>query len=103
MPNVVGINSPSNVGLAAYLFMWGLFTFMMFFSTLKMNRALQVVFLSLAILFWILTLGEITGNPIITKIAGIEGIFCGFSAIYLAIAEVTNEIYGREVLPIGKV
>ena len=103
MPNVVGINSPSNVGLAAYLFMWGLFTFMMFFSTLKMNRALQVVFLSLAVLFWILTLGEITGNPIITKIAGIEGIFCGFSAIYLAIAEVTNEIYGREVLPIGKV
>ena len=102
MPNILGVNSPNAAAMTAYLFMWGLFTFMMFFSTLKMNRALQVVFLTLAILFWLLALGEITGSGIITKIAGIEGIFCGFSAIYLAIAEVTNEAYGKEILPIGK-
>jgi succinate-acetate transporter protein len=37
----------------------------------------------------------------ITQIAGYEGIICGFSAIYLAMAEVMNETYGRTILPIG--
>ena len=87
--------------LAAYLFMWGLFTFFMFIGTLKLNRALQVVFGSLAILFFLLALGDYTGNEHITVIAGYEGIFCGFSAIYAAMAQVWNEVYGRTVLPMG--
>ncbi|MDD3731952.1 MAG: acetate uptake transporter [candidate division Zixibacteria bacterium] len=87
--------------MAAYLFMWGLFTGLMFIGTLKLNRALQVVFASLTILFWLLSLGDATGNMTITRIAGYEGIFCGFSAIYAAIAQVLNEVYGKTVLPLG--
>lgn len=87
--------------MAAYLFMWGLFTGLMFIGTLKLNRALQVVFASLTILFWLLSLGDATGNVTITRIAGYEGIFCGFSAIYAAIAQVLNEVYGKTVLPLG--
>jgi len=89
---------PGDTAMAAYLFMWGLFTFWMFISTLKLNRALQFVFISLAILFWLLALGHFV--PDVTKIAGIVGIICGFSAIYLAMAEVMNETYGRTILPI---
>lgn len=103
MPNILGINPPDKTAMSSYLFMWGLFTFMMFFSTLKMNRALQTVFITLTILFWLLALGEETEIELITKIAGIEGIICGFSAIYLAIAEITNETYGRDILPVGRV
>lgn len=88
--------------LVPYLFMWGLFTFWMFLSTLKINRALQIVFLTLTILFWLLAIGHL-GFPIVNVIAGYEGILCGFSAIYTAMAEVMNEIYGRVVLPIGPV
>ena len=40
--------------MACYLFMWGLFTFFMWIGTWKANRGLQVVFLSLTILFWML-------------------------------------------------
>jgi len=94
---------PSSGSMAAYLFMWGLFTGLMFLGTLRLNRGLQVIFFSLTILFWILSLGDITGNVIITRIAGYEGIFCGLSAIYVAIAEVLNEVYGRIILPIGPV
>lgn len=90
--------APSDIAMAAYLFMWGLFTFFMFISTLKLNRALQFVFISLAILFWLLALGHFIPN--VTTIAGFEGIICGFSAIYLAMAEVMNETYGRTILPI---
>jgi len=85
-----------------YLFMWGLFTFCMWFGTFGKNRALQIVFLSLTILFWLLAIRDWTGSAIIGTIAGIEGIFCGFSAIYLAIAEVLNEAKGRTILPIGQ-
>jgi len=90
-----------------YLFLWGLFTFMMGLGTLKANRALQVVFFSLTVLFWLLAArdwlhaSEIEAWATVGKIAGFEGIFCGASAIYLAMAEVLNERYGRTILPIG--
>ena len=83
--------------MAGYLFMWGLFTAWMFISTLKTNRALQFVFGSLALLFFLLAIGQYV--EVVHTIAGYEGIICGFSAIYLAMAEVTNEVYGRNVLP----
>lgn len=86
--------------LAAYFFMWGIFTLVMFVGTLKMGRGLQVVFLSLAILFFLLTAAELTGNPFIAIIAGYEGIFTGASAIYVGLAEVLNEVYDRKVLPV---
>jgi hypothetical protein len=94
---------PSNGSMAAYLFMWGLFTGMMFLGTLKLNRGLQFIFLSLTILFWLLALGDITASLVITRIAGFVGLACGLSAIYVAIAEVLNEIYGSAILPIGPV
>jgi succinate-acetate transporter protein len=92
--------------MAAYFFMWGLFTFAMFFGTLKTNRTLQFVFLSLTILFFMLTIRDLTGNPTLfgtftwNNLTGIEGIIVGFSAIYLGIAEVLNEAHQRTVLPI---
>jgi succinate-acetate transporter protein len=98
---ITGIATPDSTALAAYLFMWGLFTFMMFISTLKKNIALQFVFISLTILFWLLALGDFTGNATIIIIAGYEGIICGLSAIYLAMAEVINETYEKTILPIG--
>jgi succinate-acetate transporter protein len=86
--------------MVAYLTMWGIFTFVMFFATLKLNRALQFIFLSLAILFWLLAIGDATGNAGITMLAGWEGIICGASAIYTGLAQVLNEYYGRTVWPI---
>ena len=86
--------------MAAYFFMWGLFTFVMFFGTLKTNHALQFVFLSLAMLFFLLTAKELSGNTDLGVIAGYEGIVCGLSAVYLGLAEVLNEAHGRNILPI---
>jgi len=101
-----GISASTETAMAAYFFMWGLFTFAMFFGTLKANRALQFVFMSLAILFFLLTATELTntatilGSFTIGKLAGYEGIVCGLSAVYLGIAEVLNESHKKTVLPI---
>ena len=72
----------SKTAMAAYLFVWGLFTLVMFVGTLKLNRALQFVFGSLTLLFSLLALGDATGNASISTIARFEGIICGFSAPY---------------------
>lgn len=88
-------------GLIAFYFMWGLFTLLMFVGTLKLNRALQIVFGSLAVLFFLLALRDITGSEIIGKLTGYEGIFCGISAIYTSIAQIWNELYKKQILPLG--
>src|SRR5512135_1946199 len=94
-------NSPEFMGW--YLFIWGLFTFFMWFGTWGKHRAIQMVFLSLTILFWLLAIRDWTGSASIGTLAGYEGIICGLSAIYLAAAEVLNESFGRVVLPIGEI
>lgn len=87
--------------LGWYLFLWGVFTAYMFIGTLRHNRALQVVFATLAILFFLLAIAHWADSETWTKIAGWEGIVCGSSAIYLAAAQVLNETYERTLLPIG--
>ena len=103
MPKLGWIAAPAEDAMVAYLVIWGIFTFGLFFGTLRLNRALQFVFASLTILFFLLATGDATGNKNIGHIAGYEGIICGASAIYTGIAQVLNEVYGKTVLPIGPV
>ena len=99
--NLLGVTRAPKISTAAYFFMWGLFTFVMFFSTLKANRALQFVFMSLAILFFLLTIRDAFGiGGLYAQFVGVEGIICGLSAVYLALAEVLNEAHGKTILPI---
>ncbi len=92
--------APTDTAMGSYLVMWGIFTGVLFIATLKINRALQLVFSSLTILFFLLAAEHFTGISAIGTAAGIEGIFCGFSAIYAGLAQVINEVYGREVAPL---
>ena len=101
----LGWGAASNdTAMAAYLAMWGLFTGVMFIGTLRLNRALQVVFATLTILFFLLAIGDFTGASVSFKHAtGYEGIFCGFSAIYAGLAQVLNELFDKTALPLGPV
>ncbi|MGL1893166.1 MAG: acetate uptake transporter [Spirochaetaceae bacterium] len=101
LPEAGVAESSNSFAMGVYLLFWGVFTLGMFFGTLKMNRGLQVVFGSLTILFFLLAIGDFTGSHLIKTIAGFEGIFCGMSALYTAIALILYEVYGKVVLPIG--
>jgi uncharacterized protein len=100
-PAFAGLKT-TDAGMAAYLALWGLFTFGLFIATFRLSVALQTVFGSLVILFFLLAsihafkLGE--GFEHVT---GYEGIFCGLSAMYTGIAQILNEVNGRTVLPLG--
>jgi len=103
LPKLGWAAAASEQAMGAYLAVWGLFTFLLFFGTLKLNRALQFVFASLTILFALLAIGDFTGNADIKTFAGYEGIVCGASAIYTGIANLLNEVYKKVVLPVGQV
>jgi succinate-acetate transporter protein len=36
-----------------------------------------------------------------SMLAGIEGIFCGLSAIYASVAQIINNEFGKTILPLG--
>src|SRR5437764_2678021 len=77
----LGWASPSNdIAMAAYLAMWGLFTSVMFIGTLRLTRALQIVFATLTILCFLLALGHFTrARPGFTHAPGYVGIPAGVS------------------------
>ncbi len=90
--------------MSAYLAMWGIFTAVMFLGTLRLSCALQFVFGTLTVLFFLLAYGDFTGaGPGFKHFTGFEGLVCGFAAIYTGLAQVLNELYGKTVLPLGVV
>ena len=98
----LGLAEPTSEGFMGwYLALWGIFTFFMFLGTLGSNFVLKLVFGSLTVLFFLVAAREWVESPAIGRLAGFEGLLCGASACYLAMAEVLNEKYGRVVLPIG--
>ncbi|EDU7995294.1 acetate uptake transporter [Salmonella enterica subsp. diarizonae] len=103
MPKMGLVDAPDPGLLGFYLGLWGVFTLFMFFGTLKSARMLQFVFLSLAVLFILLAVGNITSSTSVIHVAGWVGVVCGASAVYLAMGEVLNGQYGRTILPVGDV
>jgi hypothetical protein len=99
IPGVIATNESS---LATYLVMWGIFTGVMFLGTIKLSRALQFVFGSLMILFFLLAIGDFTdASPAFKHFTGYEGVVCGAAAVYTGLAQVLNELYGKTIWPLG--
>ena len=103
MPKFGWIDKPTETAFASYLILWGIFTAILFIGTLRLNRALQFVFGSLVVLFFLLGYKHATGDSSLETFTGFEGIICGASAIYTGLAQVLNEVYGKALLPLGPV
>ena len=103
MPKLGWIPAASENGMVAYLIAWGIFTGCLFFGTLRISKALQFVFATLTVLFFLLALGDLTGDATLKTFTGYEGIVCGGSAIYAGVGALLNEMYGRNILPLGLV
>jgi uncharacterized protein len=102
MPKIGWGDAPNKGAMISFLGVWCLFSTFMLIGTFKINCALQFVFGTLVLLFILLIAARATGNETIEHLAGYEGILCGLSALYTAMAQVINELYGRVVLPIAR-
>ena len=87
--------------LGAYFAIWGVLTLFLFIGALKGTRALQIVFLTLTVLFFVVAVKDASGVSELAYVAGAVGVLCGGSAMYTAFGEVLNEQHGRTILPLG--
>lgn len=95
----VGLERADDLSMGCYLGIWGLFTLVFFIQALKGKTIGILLFGTLVILFWLLAIHFFTGNALIGRIAGFEGILCGSLAFYEASAIMINDRYGKTVLP----
>lgn len=91
-------NAGAAVGL--YLISWGIFTAYMWIASLRTTMAVNVVFLLLAITFFVLGIGDAAANETITKLGGYVGLVTAAAAWYASFAGVTNSTFGRVVIPV---
>lgn len=93
------IKAPASEGIGLTLLMWGVFTLYMWIPTFRANFTVWSVFLLLWITFFLLAGGDLGWGT--ARLGGWVGLLTGIAALYASFAEVTNETFGREVLPLG--
>ena len=87
--------------VAAYLWMWAIFTTYMFFASLRTTGAVAMVFLLLSITFILLAIGDMgSGHTSVTHWGGYFGIATAIVAWYASFAAVLNSTFGRVMLPV---
>jgi succinate-acetate transporter protein len=95
--------TPSDVKVATGIFLvgWAVFTLYMLVASLRTTGALVAVFLTLFLAFLTLALADLLGIEVLGIIGGILGILSALSAWYASAAVVTNQTWGRTVLPVA--
>ena len=87
--------------LAAYLWMWAIFTTYMFIASLRTTGAVALVFLLLATTFILLAIGDMgSGHTTVTHWGGYVGVATAIVAWYASFAGVLNSTFARVVLPV---
>jgi succinate-acetate transporter protein len=96
--NIPAAHVAASVGL--YLIAWGIFTTYMFVASLRTNAAVMVVFLLLAVTFFLLGIGNANESDGLVEAGGWFGLATAVAAWYASFAAVVNSTFGRTVLPI---
>jgi succinate-acetate transporter protein len=93
---------PADAGHAVglYLIAWGIFTTYMFVASLRTTAAIALVFLLLAVTFFLLGIGNSGAHPNIVKAGGWVGLATAAVAWYASFVAVTNSTFRRTVLPV---
>jgi succinate-acetate transporter protein len=102
----VGAKEVGPNDVAVYLYAWGIFTTYMFVASLRTTGAIALVFILLAVTYWLLAIGfsnlagttNATNNTI--KIGGYVGLATAAAAWYASFAAVVNSTFARTLLPV---
>lgn len=87
------------IGVA--LITWGVFATYMWVPTFRMNWTLWLIFLGVAVLFYLLGVGNILGIDILVTFGGYVGVLTGLLVLYASFAQVTNWAWDRDLVPLG--
>jgi succinate-acetate transporter protein len=93
---------PNPKAVQAMLFLTGVFTFVLWICSCKLNKTLNLLFFCLASTLFLLAGG--VRNETVDKVGGWFGMMTSAVAYWLAAAELFNDIHGegkREIIPLG--
>lgn len=93
--------APSPVAMGWFLTVWGIFSLGLFIATFALTKIMRVLFGSVMALFFLLAIADFTGNHTIKILAGIDGIFSGSLALFIALSMVINDTFKKEIIPLG--
>jgi uncharacterized protein len=93
------IQGDAGNAIGLYLVAWGIFTTYMWVASFGVSGAVNLVFVLLAITFYLLGIGEWSGHENIAKAGGYVGLATAAAALYTSFAVVTNATFKRTVLP----
>jgi succinate-acetate transporter protein len=99
------LKAPPASAVAVTLLMWGVFTFLLWLVTFRLNKAVWSIFLLLWITFFFLAWGDfgyMIGSLGCGRIGGYFGLLTGIDALLVAFIEILNATAGREVVPLGR-
>lgn len=100
-PNIFQCERPDNNSIGVFLLFWAVFTGFMFVATVIHGHiTLKLIFATLTLTFFLLSVGEFAESHIVTKIGGGVGLLCGIIAIYTGCAEIIDIEQGYSFMPI---
>ena len=99
--NNFNIYHSSTTDVGWFLVGWTIYTAIMWIPAMRISGAMGLTFTLLLIGFILLDLAHF-GYPAFTKIAGYELMLCAASALYMMAHTIYKQVFGRDVLPLGK-
>ena len=99
--NYYGVYKSNTTDVGWFLVGWTLYTAIMWIPAMKIHGAMALTFTLLLIGFILLDFAHF-GFPGLTKVAGYELMFCAAMAWYMMASAIYTQVFGREVLPLGK-
>jgi len=99
----LGVWTVPPTAIGVFLLAWTLFTFYLWVGTFSLNKALVSTFTLLLLTFVLLDIGHLASISIANVVGGYLGILCALNAWYTSAAILLNELFGRDVLPLGHI
>ncbi|SDP73093.1 acetate uptake transporter [Desulforhopalus singaporensis] len=99
--NKFDIYKSSGTDIGCFLIAWTLYTAILWVAALRIHGAMASTFTLLLAGFILLDLAHF-GYPAMTKVAAYVLILCALNAWYMMAHVIFNDVFGKDVLPVGK-
>ena len=99
--NKYDIYKSSGTDIGYFLIVWTLYTMILWVAAMRIHGAMASTFTLLVVGFILLDLAHF-GYPAMTKVAAYVLILCALNAWYMMAHVIFLQVFGRDVLPVGK-
>jgi len=103
--NALGVYESTHADIGFFLIGYTVYTFIMWIPAMRIHGAMALTFTLLLIGFILLDIAHFLPHESsvrLTMIAGYELMACALGALYMMAAAIYAQVFGREILPLGK-